>query len=428
MLRACPHYIIDVRESSAAESRAPPVKNPKKFKEERQPPANSTAQGCQIRLMRAKRRMFIIVGILVILAILGVGGYLAVSYYNKTITELRDENDDLKMQLEDAQIEMGTVVAVGPVRTNDQGEIVFDSFKDGERILPYDEEGNSYDLVYIDIPADVITDHMITDMEDVKGKITKIDLLPGAILETTMLMDYELKADDRELDIVLDEMPIGLEPGDYVDLRISFPLGQDFVVMVKKQVVAINSNTIKLIVNEEDVHHYESVKADKSLYQSTKLYTTKYVEYGLQPAAASYYPVTNEVLQTLIKDPNINTDDWQKNFEARFNLEMELASLEWYDENGEKHDDVAFLLVNTTDTSQWNINDIQQVKNLTDEEYATIKALYGVPYMTWPGNRVDKDNKVTTGRSDLLAKYDQSKQNFEQLQAEKAREQRYYNY
>ena len=369
-----------------------------------------------------KRRLVVIIGIVIVLAVLGAGGFFAFKTYNDTVTSLRAENDDLRAQLDEATIEMGTVVVVGPRRVSDEGEILFDGFKDGERIISED------DLDFVEIPAYAITDHMITDKKDVVGMITKIDLKPGAIFETTMLMEYELHADDRELDIVLTEMPIGLEPGDYVDLRVSFPLGEDFVVMVKKRVVGINSNTVKLIVTEEDVHHYESVKADMALYTATKLYTTKYVEFGLQPAASTYYPVTNEVMKTLIQDPNINTDDWAQNVDARFELECELSSLIFFDENGKKLDDVAFLCVNTNDTSKWDVNAIKLTKSLTEEEYNNLKVAYGVKYISWPGNRVEKTSTVTQGRQELQTKFEEAKQSFEQMQQEKEREQRYSNY
>lgn len=366
-----------------------------------------------------RRRLVVIIGIVIVLAVLGAGGFFAFKTYNDTVTSLRAENDDLRAQLDEATIEMGTVVVVGPRRVSDEGVVVFDGFKDGERII------NEEDLDFVEIPAYAITDHMITDKKDVVGMITKIDLKPGAIFETTMLMEYELTASDRELDIVLTEMPIGLEPGDYVDLRVSFPLGEDFVVMVKKRVAGINSNTVKLIVNEEDVHHYESVKADMALYDSTKLYTTKYVEFGLQPAASTYYPVTNEVMKTLIQDPNIDTENWAQNVDARYELECELADLWYIDETGVPNKDYVVLCVNTNDTAKW---DISKLKPVELEKLGAIFAEYGVTKTAWPGNRVKKLQDVSQGRSELLSKFEEARETFEQLQQEKEREQRYSNY
>ena len=366
-----------------------------------------------------RRRMFIIIGIVLILAVLGVGGFFAVRFYNQTIDDLRAENEDLRAQLDAAMIEMGTVVVVGQPRSNDMGEVVFAGYKDGERII------SEEDLDYIEIPAYLITDHMMTDAKDVVGKITKIDLKPGAIFEDTMLMDYEIHADDRELDIVLTEMPIGLEPGDYVDLRVSFPLGEDFVCMVKKRVAGINSNTVKLIVNEEDVHHYESVKADMALYTSTKLYTTKYIEFGLQPAASTYYPVTNEVMKTLIQDPNINTEDWKQNVDARYELEMELSDLYIIDDKGNYSKEYNILYVTTNDTAKWNPD---KIKAYPADQIAGVFAEKGMPIASWPGNRVEKAQTVTQGRADLNAKFNEARSTFEQMEAEKEREARYYNY
>lgn len=185
-------------------------------------------------------------------------------------------------------------------------------------------ECNDYDLEFIEVPVNDFSENMIVDEKMITGRYYKLDMAPGTILTTDMFVDYELTDDMRYMDVVFDEIPIGLEAGDYIDVRISFPLGQDYIAITHKRVAEINGSTVKLIVSQKDFYYYESMKTDIATFESTKIYGAQYVEAGIQEAAVTYYPVRLEVMLTLLKDPNIDTADFSNVMTIRQQLEEQL--------------------------------------------------------------------------------------------------------
>lgn len=189
-----------------------------------------------------------------------------------------------------------------------------------------DDNDSSDDDYYDDYgTSDILPENIITDLSQLEGMMYKLDLTAGTYLTTDMIQPEILTDDMRELDVIVGELPIGLEVGDYVDLRISFPLGQDYIAMSHKKVLEINQNTLKLIVNEEDFYIYESLKTDLALYRATKLYAVRYLEAGIQAAAENYYPCTLDVIKVRILDPNMDTSDYSTELDNREKLEVALA-------------------------------------------------------------------------------------------------------
>ena len=209
------------------------------------------------------------------------------------------------------------------------------------------------------LPSDSIPENAVTTEEELTDKIYKIGLKAGSYITTDIISDYKIHKNMRELDVVMDEIPVGLEEGDYVDIRISFPLGQDYLAMSHKKVLSITGNTIKLIVVEHDFYRYESMKTDLATYQSTKIYAVKYVEAGLQPNGKVYYPPTLEIIKQSILDPNMNSKDFMTMINSRELLEDQLAASKKVDKNQ-----------TVTETR----NEIKNTFNNAREEYRELEA------------------------------------------------------
>ena len=209
------------------------------------------------------------------------------------------------------------------------------------------------------LPSDSIPENAVTTEEGLTDKIYKIGLKAGSYITTDMISDYKIHKNMRELDVVMDEIPVGLEEGDYVDIRISFPLGQDYIAMSHKKVLSITGNTVKLIVIEHDFYRYESMKTDLATYQSTKIYAVKYVEAGLQPNGKVYYPPTLEIIKQSILDPNMNSKDFMTMINSRELLEDQLAASKKVDKNQ-----------TVTETR----NEIKNTFNNAREEYRELEA------------------------------------------------------
>lgn len=216
-------------------------------------------------------------------------------------------------------------------------------------------------LTSISIPQEAVPENAITDESDLEGKRFKISLKANSYLTKNMLLSQKLQKNQRELDIVMDEIPIGLEIGDYVDIRIAFPTGQNYIAMSHKRVVGINGNTLKLEVIERDFYRYESMKTDVSLYNSTRIYASKYIEPGIQKAGIVYYPLNFDVTKQIMRDPNIDDrGDILKLIKSRKELEEQLAD--------------AGQMIDKNQTVTDRKNEILEEFNNAKEEYEEMKA------------------------------------------------------
>lgn len=187
-------------------------------------------------------------------------------------------------------------------------------------------ECKEYELEEVEVLADSCPETTIYEKSEIEGKYYLLDLKAGTMLTSDMFVEYELEDDMRYMDVIFDEIPIGLEIGDYIDVRISFPLGQDYIAMSHKQVAEIYESAVKLIVNQEDFYRYESMKTDLATFRSAKVYGAQYISAGTQSAATTYYPVNLEVLLTMIKDPNMETGDYSNILDLRKQLEEQLIN------------------------------------------------------------------------------------------------------
>ncbi len=106
-------------------------------------------------------------------------------------------------------------------------------------------------------------------------------------------------------------LPMDLVTGDYVDVRLMLPSGQDYIVVSKKEVEIPNINgedsldTVWMNVSEDEILTISSAIVDAYKITGSKLYVTKYTEAGLQEAATPTYVVSAETATLLNKDPNI---------------------------------------------------------------------------------------------------------------------------
>lgn len=113
-----------------------------------------------------------------------------------------------------------------------------------------------------------------------------------------------------------------MKKGDYIDIRISFPNGADFVLLSKKQIQditwseeGVGENAIWLHVSEEEILRLSSAAVEAFLNDGCSIYAVMYIEKN-QKAAIMNYKVNDVVAQLIEDDPNIvekaeNVLEWQ---------------------------------------------------------------------------------------------------------------------
>lgn len=145
-----------------------------------------------------------------------------------------------------------------------------------------------------------------------KGKyIAAVKIPKGSIITKDMILPKEdslTKEENktqREVEYNMVTLPSELADEDTIDVRVSFPNGQDFVVLSKKTVKKADASTIWLKVNEDEILKMNSAIVESYLIEGAKLYAVNYSKPGLQPQINTTYPVNAEVARLLGNDPNI---------------------------------------------------------------------------------------------------------------------------
>jgi len=149
-----------------------------------------------------------------------------------------------------------------------------------------------------------------TELSDIAGMHAKIALPAGCVLTGDLVYEGpDIADDERMLDLSNVVLPFDLKAGDIIDIRISFPTGEDYVVVKHKTVHSLiteNEEVTGFAVNvrEQELLRLSSAGVDTGMYDDTRLYGVRYMGDFQQPAQ-EYYPVNPEVFELMAWDPNI---------------------------------------------------------------------------------------------------------------------------
>ena len=143
--------------------------------------------------------------------------------------------------------------------------------------------------------------------------IAKVTMKKNTVITTELLSksDDVVQDDVRKQEYNMIVLPMDLAIGDYIDIRVMFPNGQDFIVVSKKEVEipvigGIDSDdTIWVNLSEDEILHMSCAIVDSAQVKGAKIYATKYTEAGMQKAATPTYPINESTSKLLESDPNI---------------------------------------------------------------------------------------------------------------------------
>ncbi len=143
--------------------------------------------------------------------------------------------------------------------------------------------------------------------------VAKVSMKKNTLITTELISkgDNTVKDDVRKQEYNMLVLPTDLTTGDYIDVRVMFPNGQDFIVVSKKEVEipvisGIDSeDTIWINLSEDETLHMSCAIVDSAKVNGAKIYATKYTEAGMQEAAQPTFPCNESTLQLLQSDPNI---------------------------------------------------------------------------------------------------------------------------
>jgi hypothetical protein len=266
------------------------------------------------------KKFFKVVGVL-----LGVAGVAGCVYFAIQYNTVKSEKEVLIQQ--NAQLQ-SNIDAIGPITT-------------AYTVAVDVENGNvigADDFVEMTVPVSSVTETTILNIDDIVGKLYKIDIQPGTTVTSDMVMTNDFSETVYEKDMGFDYLPLGIEVGDYVDVKISLPYGETFVVMQHKRVeqVVLDTNVIKTYLTPAQQALWESAMRDKALYGGigVSLYVDKYVEPGVQNDTNASYPVRQEVAAVVMVDRNITDKKECVNNTLRQSIDQMLEAV--VEEDGSK--------------------------------------------------------------------------------------------
>lgn len=217
--------------------------------------------------------------------------------------KFKTDNDVLSAQYEQAQTELNSLtrdvyVAAADIKAN---EIL----TTGEE----DEDGNiltEANVTMQTIKSDLTDDAYITPEE--LGSRVLVDISMGEPVLKSMVSPFEYEKTDRYYELSLIDIMESLEEGDVIDVRISYPDGEEKKVVTKKQIDLLpeSHSYLKFRLNEPEILNMGSALVDCILIPGTRMYTTEYVNNAQEKASETYIP-RYETLALLLdgEDPDI---------------------------------------------------------------------------------------------------------------------------
>lgn len=143
--------------------------------------------------------------------------------------------------------------------------------------------------------------------------VSKVDLNKNTVITLEMITksNEQVTNDLRKQEYNMLVLPTQLETGEYIDIRLALPSGEDYIVIPKKQVEipqigGIDSeDTIWVKMSEEEIITMNNAMVDAYKILGSKLYVTIYTEAGIQDTATPTYVPTRAVKELIERDPNV---------------------------------------------------------------------------------------------------------------------------
>jgi len=143
--------------------------------------------------------------------------------------------------------------------------------------------------------------------------IAKVDMNKNTVITTEMVCKSNEKTTDdlRKVEYNVLTLPSQLQTGEYIDVRLALPSGQDYIVVSKKQVEIPQvsgvdvADTIWLKLTEDEIITMNNAIVDSARALGSVLKVTIYTEAGTQEAATPTYVPSKEVAELIRNNPNI---------------------------------------------------------------------------------------------------------------------------
>ena len=143
--------------------------------------------------------------------------------------------------------------------------------------------------------------------------VAKVNMGVNTVLTSNLLnrADQITTNDLRKEEYNVISLPVDLAPGEYIDVRLLLPNGQNYIVTSKKKVAipVVNgqylSDTIQMNLTEEEILMLSCAIVENYQMNGSKLYASRYTEAGMQNASNKTYQPNDYVINLIKNDSNI---------------------------------------------------------------------------------------------------------------------------
>lgn len=169
----------------------------------------------------------------------------------------------------------------------------------------------------------VITSELVTKVSEVMpvgsdflagneviGQKARQEIPKGMILYDFLVAKQLKEKSQREIECDVVRLSKNLKELDYADIRLKLPNGEDYIVLSKKQIHSLTKGEdgvsyCYLWVEEEEILNLQAAVVDAFFYPGAYLYTTKYIEPGVQTKSYVTYVPSVATLELMKKDQNL---------------------------------------------------------------------------------------------------------------------------
>ncbi|MDM8535096.1 hypothetical protein QUF55_10405 [Clostridiaceae bacterium HSG29] len=252
------------------------------------------------------KRFFILLFIITIIGSVSYGGYYL---YNQQLLKIKNEYvkqiDDLKTE---KYLSKRTIY------------IALKDIKKGEFI-------NETDVNLVNTFSKFESDIFINE-SDLNSRAL-IDISEGLPVLKNMICKEDLTDDERlkELSSVL--LQSDLEKNEFVDFRIRYSNGLEYIVLSKKEIkkIDLKNNTVWLSLNEKENLLLSSALVDKAIYQGTSFYIDRYIESNIQKKSQVNYLPNKEVMNLMAVNKYVERKFEEKEITKREEIEKKLRGI-----------------------------------------------------------------------------------------------------
>lgn len=163
------------------------------------------------------------------------------------------------------------------------------------------------DIQMISMPEANVPENAIVNIADLKGKQARVDLKPNTVITPQLIADVDLTVTSRLRQIYYDYASTDIIDGDYVDVRLFYPTGEDYIVFSRVQVEKSSGNYVELMLNEGQYNLSKSMYMDylNGKDAGVKIYLDKYIDPLLQKPSKVTYVSSDKIKQIVYGSPNV---------------------------------------------------------------------------------------------------------------------------